>query len=46
MPTSRRFPPPWIVDESNDACFIGRDATRQALDISNFLALLLWNVLQ
>ena len=28
---SRRFPPPWTIDEANDACFIVRDATRQAL---------------
>jgi len=27
----RRFPPPWIVDEHNDACFIVKDATGQAL---------------
>jgi hypothetical protein len=27
----RRFPPPWIVEEHNDACFIVKDATRQAL---------------
>jgi len=29
--TPRRFPPPWIVEEHNDACFIVRDATGQAL---------------
>jgi hypothetical protein len=28
---TRRFPPPWIVEEHNDACFIVRDATGQAL---------------
>jgi hypothetical protein len=28
--TSRRFPPPWTVEEI-DACFIVRDANRQAL---------------
>ena len=28
MPTARRFPPPWTID---DACFIVRDATGQAL---------------
>ena len=28
--TSRRFPPPWSVDEA-DACFIVHDANRQAL---------------
>ena len=27
---SRRFPPPWTVDET-DACFIVKDATGQAL---------------
>ena len=27
---SRRFPPPWSVEET-DACFIVRDANRQAL---------------
>jgi hypothetical protein len=30
MSTSRRFPPPWSVEET-DACFIVRDANRQAL---------------
>jgi hypothetical protein len=29
-PSSRRIPPPWLVDEQ-DACFIVRDANRQAL---------------
>ena len=28
--TARRFPPPWSVEET-DACFIVRDANRQAL---------------
>ncbi len=27
----RRFPPPWTVDEANNACFIVRDSTGQAL---------------
>jgi len=27
----RRFPPPWIVDEQDNACFIVKDATGQAL---------------
>jgi hypothetical protein len=27
----RRFPPPWIVEEQNDACFIVKDASGQAL---------------
>jgi hypothetical protein len=25
MPSARRFPPPWSVDEMNNACFIVRD---------------------
>jgi hypothetical protein len=29
--TSRRFPPPWTIDEYNDACFIVKDADGQAL---------------
>jgi hypothetical protein len=28
---ARRFPPPWIVEEHNNACFIVKDATGQAL---------------
>jgi hypothetical protein len=28
MPPARRFPPPWIVEEHNNACFIVRDGTR------------------
>ncbi len=31
MPSARRFPPAWIIEEHNDACFIVRDATGQAL---------------
>jgi hypothetical protein len=31
MPTSRGFPPPWTIEEHNDACFIVKDATGQAL---------------
>ncbi len=31
MPTARRFSPPWIVEEHNNACFIVKDATGQAL---------------
>ena len=27
----RRFPPPWIIDEMNAACFIVRDRNGQAL---------------
>jgi len=29
--TLRRFPPAWSIDEANDACFIVRDNTGQAL---------------
>ncbi len=28
---SRRFPPPWSMEEANNACFIVRDHTGQAL---------------
>ena len=31
MPAARRFPPPWSVDEMNDACFIVRDKNGHAL---------------
>ena len=31
MPTPRRFPPPWSIDEYNDACFIVKDADGHAL---------------
>jgi len=27
----RRFPPPWTLDEANNACFIVHDNTGQAL---------------
>jgi hypothetical protein len=27
----RRLPPPWLIGEYNDACFIMRDANGQAL---------------
>jgi hypothetical protein len=27
MPAARRFPPPWTIEEHNNACFIVRDAT-------------------
>jgi hypothetical protein len=27
MPAARRFPPPWTIEEHNDACFIVKDAT-------------------
>jgi hypothetical protein len=29
--TPRRFPPPWTIEEHNEACFIVKDATRQAI---------------
>jgi len=31
MPSPRRFPPPWTLDEANNACFIVRDSIGQAL---------------
>jgi endo-1,4-beta-D-glucanase Y len=31
VPSARRFPPPWTLDEANNACFIVRDNTGQAL---------------
>jgi hypothetical protein len=31
MPSLRRFPPPWSVEEYNDACFIVRDNDGQQL---------------
>jgi hypothetical protein len=30
-PAARRFPPPWTLEENNNACFIVRDSTGQAL---------------
>jgi len=27
MPTLRRFPPPWMIEEHNNTCFIVKDAT-------------------
>jgi hypothetical protein len=30
-PIRRRFPPPWPIEEANNACFIVRDGTGQAL---------------
>jgi hypothetical protein len=29
--STRRFSPPWTIDEMNDACFIVRDRNGQAL---------------
>jgi hypothetical protein len=34
MPSARRFPPPWSIEEHNDACFIVKDATGQTLAYS------------
>jgi hypothetical protein len=31
MPAARRFSPPWIVQEHDNACFIVKDATGRAL---------------
>jgi hypothetical protein len=31
MPFVRRFPPPWMIEEHNNASFIVKDATGQAL---------------
>jgi len=31
MASARRFPPPWTIEEHNNACFIVKDATGQAL---------------
>jgi len=28
---ARRFPPPWVIDEHNDACFIVKDHKGQPL---------------
>jgi hypothetical protein len=33
VPESRRFPPPWTVEET-DACYIVRDRNEQALGLS------------
>jgi len=31
MSEHRRLPPPWSIDERNEACFIVKEATGQAL---------------
>jgi hypothetical protein len=31
VPTARRFPPPWTIEEHNNACFIVKDASGQTL---------------
>jgi hypothetical protein len=36
--TCRRFPPPWTVEEMNNACFIVRDQNGQQLAYFRFEA--------
>ena len=36
MPSPRRFPPPWTIEEYNDTCFIVRDHDGQALAYDYF----------
>jgi hypothetical protein len=46
MPSPRRFPPPWTLEENNNACFIVRDKNGQAypvIDIRHFLAQWNWS---
>jgi hypothetical protein len=31
MPSPRRFPPPWTIEEVNNACFVVSDASGQKL---------------
>ena len=31
MPSPRRFPPPWTIEELNNACFVVSDASGQKL---------------
>ncbi len=31
MPAGRRFPPPWTLEENDNACFIVRDSPGQTL---------------
>ena len=31
MPSARRFPPPWSIEELNNACFVVRDHSGQQL---------------
>jgi hypothetical protein len=33
----RRFPPPWTINEHNDACFIVKDASGQAVCAENLI---------
>jgi endo-1,4-beta-D-glucanase Y len=34
--TARRFPPPWTVEEANDACFVVKDANGFAVSYVYF----------
>jgi hypothetical protein len=36
MPSPRRFPPPWTIEELNDACFVVSDANGQQLAYAYF----------
>jgi hypothetical protein len=36
MPSARRFPPPWTIDEANDACFIVKDHNGYASLVNRF----------
>ncbi len=36
MSSTRRFPPPWTIDEANDACFIVRDHNGRARGYFHF----------
>jgi hypothetical protein len=36
MPAARRFPPPWTIEEHNNACLIVKDATGEALAYFHF----------
>ena len=36
MPSTRRFPPLWTIEELNDACFVVSDSAGQALSYVYF----------
>jgi hypothetical protein len=36
MPSARRFPPPWDIEEANVSCFMVKDNNGQALAYVNF----------
>ncbi len=36
MPSPHRFPPPWTIEEHNNACFVVKDATGEVLGYSYF----------